>query len=262
MNNYVLTLYNSLVFLRNIIIPKYLLERTNPELLGIDDFMVEVSKTIKPTDRILDAGAGTCPYKKYFSHAHYESTDFKNIFVKDPTIKHNFICSIDNIPKPDNYYDVIINTQVLEHVEFPQKVMNEFYRILKPGGKLFLTAPQGWGVHGSPYHFYNFTNFGLKSLFINSGFKIVYIRPRGGIFWYLGDRIRTFPSYVFFQYLFKKKGQHLEFTPKIQALFIFPFFLILWPLCSFLTPLLLFYLDFLDSEKAFTLGYNCYCIKK
>jgi len=39
--------------------------------------------------------------------------------------------------------NAIINTQVLEHVEYPQKVLDEFYRILAPGGKLFLTAPQG-----------------------------------------------------------------------------------------------------------------------
>jgi len=63
---------------------------------------------------------------------------------------HNFICSLDNIPKPNNSYGVIINTQVLEHVAEPQKVITEFYRILKPKGKLFLTAPQGWGIHGEP----------------------------------------------------------------------------------------------------------------
>ncbi len=232
------------------LIPGFIRNRVDTEAFGIIKFMTFVAKKIRPSDKVLDAGAGSCPYKKYFSHAKYESTD---IFSKS---KHDFICSLDKIPKPDNFYDVIINTQVLEHVEYPQKVINEFYRILKPGGKLFLTAPQGWGLHEEPYHFFNFTKFGLESLFKNAGFEIIFIEPRGGIFWYLGYRIRTLPDYIFSQY-----KDSAELKSKSLAYMLFPFYLLAKPICEYLIPLSFFYLDRLDRKQGYTLGYACYCVR-
>ncbi len=245
----------------NKIIPSFIRIRTDAEEFGIVKFMEFVSKKIKSKDKILDAGAGSCPYKKYFSHAKYESTDFEDIFDKSSIDIHDFICTLDKIPKKDNTYDAVINTQVLEHVEFPQKVINEFYRILKPGGKLFLTAPQGWGIHGEPYHFFNFTKYGLKSLFKNAGFKVIFIKPRGGMFWYLGKRIKTMPSYIFFQYLTRKNKNTMKFCLQPFAIVLFPFYLISLPICYFLIPLLFFYLDKLDKKQDYTLGYACFCIK-
>lgn len=246
-------MYDVLASLIDRTIPHSVKIRTDAEMFGIVKFMEFASGKVKPTDRVLDAGAGSCPYKKYFSHAKYESTDFADVFDKSSKNKHNFICSLDSIPKPDNSYDIIINTQVLEHVEYPHKVINEFYRILKPGGKLFLTAPQGWGIHGAPYNFFNFTKYGLESLFKNAGFKIMFIKPRGGIFWYLGFRSKTLPSYIFYQYAFRKR-------PLLGFIFL-PFYLIVKPINEYLIPLIFFYLDGLDRAKDYTLGYACYCMK-
>ncbi len=154
------------------LIPDFIRKRADAETFGIIKFIEFAAKKVKQSDKVLDAGAGSHPYKKYFSHAKYESTDMS---CDSSDNKHDFICSLDKIPRPDSFYDVIINTQVLEHVEYPQKVINEFYRLLKPGGQLFLTAPQGWGLHEEPYHFFNFTKYGLESLFKHAGFKVIFI---------------------------------------------------------------------------------------
>jgi len=247
-----------------IFIPKYIRKRLDAEEFGIGKFMEFASKEIKKSARVLDAGAGSLPYKDYFSHTVYESTDFENMFDSSYKDTHNFICSLDSIPRQEGEYDAIINTQVLEHVEFPQKVINEFYRVLKPGGKLFLTAPQGWGVHGAPYHFFNFTNYGLESLFKKAGFRIKFIRPRGGIFWYLGKRMSTLPGYIFSQYVLIKgtrQNNNTWFASKGMATLLFPLYLLALPVCKFLIPLSFFYLDRLDKIRNYTLGYSCYCIK-
>ncbi len=248
--------YRSATRVAEKIIPNFIKMRVDAEKYSIIKFMKFVSKEVKKSDKVLDAGAGSCPYKKYVSHANYESTDFEDIFKKKSKKLHNFLCSLEDIPKPNNSYDVVVNTQVLQHVEEPQKVINELYRILKPGGKLFLTAPQGWGIHAAPYHFFNFTNFGLKSLFEKAGFKIVFIKPRGGIFWYLGKRISSLPSYILFQYLPQKKVR-----ATLIFLILFPLYLILLPFWKFLIPLFFFYIDKLDKKQDYTLGYSCYCIK-
>ena len=229
----------------------------DPEHYSITEFMKFASKEVTETDKVLDAGAGPCPYKQYFIHAYYESTDFEDIFDKQSKRLHDFICSLDNIPKPNNSYDVIINTQVLEHVAEPQKVINEFYRILKPKGKLFLTAPQGWGIHGEPYHFFNFTRFGLQLLFKKAGFGAVFIKPRGGIFWYLAHRISILPSYLSSQYISKTDRT----WQNIGVLFLRLACLLSVPFCRFLVPLTFFYLDKLDKKQDYTLGYACYCTK-
>lgn len=250
-----------LVQIESFIIPGFILDKTNPEMFSIKQFIIFASKLVKSSDRVLDAGAGKQPYRDYFSHAIYESTDIEDSLDENENKLHTFICSLDDIPKSNNSYNIIINTQVLEHVEFPQKVINEFYRVLKPGGKLFLTAPQSAPIHEAPYNFYNFTSFGLASLFKNAGFKIVSIKPRGGFFWCLGDLIRILPLHIFYQYLFKKTKHSIEFKPRIGVIFLLPFFIILKPICSFIIPLVTFYMDRLDKEKIFTLGYSCYCVK-
>jgi len=122
----------------------------NPENYYLNKFMKYASKQVKSGSRVLDAGAGVCPYKRFFNNVVYESTDYIESKTNRP---HDFLCDLSNIPKKDNTYDAIINTQVLEHVENPQQVINEFYRILKQNGKLFVTVPQGGRVHGEPYHF-------------------------------------------------------------------------------------------------------------
>ena len=48
----------------------------------------------------------------------------------------------ENLPYEKNYFDLIISYDVFEHVRDVEKVMEECFRILKPGGRLFLVFPQ------------------------------------------------------------------------------------------------------------------------
>src|SRR3989344_8661916 len=144
--------------------------RFNPRRYEIETFVANSAKKMSKGSKVLDAGAGPCPYKKMFSHCKYEATDFK-----DTHKLLDFICTLDNIPKQSNFYDAVLCTEVLEHVENPQVVVNEFQRILKKNGKLFITVPQGWMLHQEPYNFFYFTKYGLSSLLNKAGFKKITI---------------------------------------------------------------------------------------
>ena len=65
----------------------------------------------------------------------------------------DYVCDITDIPVSDDSFDVIICTEVLEHVPEPIKVIKEFSRILRKNGKMFITAPLGCGIHQEPYIF-------------------------------------------------------------------------------------------------------------
>jgi len=69
--------------LSNILIPAPVRSRLDAESYGISKFMEYASTEVKDGERVLDAGAGSRPYKKYFAHAKYESTDFVESYDKD-----------------------------------------------------------------------------------------------------------------------------------------------------------------------------------
>lgn len=107
--------------------------------------------------KTLDAGAGESPHKKLFSKHKYVAIDAACGNSNWDYGNLDIICNLDKIPIANDEFDGIICTLVLEHVCQPQSVLNEFYRILKPGGLIYLSAPQGWGIHQAPHDYFRFT---------------------------------------------------------------------------------------------------------
>jgi SAM-dependent methyltransferase len=74
---------------------------------------------------------------------------------------------IAKTPFGDAAIDYVILDTVLEHVPEPGKVIEELYRILKPGGKAVCITPFIFPYHGYPKHYSNFSKDGLEFLFQN-----------------------------------------------------------------------------------------------
>jgi SAM-dependent methyltransferase len=122
-------------------------------------WVIEKAKTISAGSKVLDVGAGTCPYKYLFNHCDYKTHDFKKyegvkLNGEQDYGKIDYVSDIVNIPIEDNSFDVVLCTEVLEHVPEPIKALEEMSRLLKPGGRLLITAPLGSGLHQLPYHYY------------------------------------------------------------------------------------------------------------
>lgn len=64
-------------------------------------------------------------------------------------------------------YEVILCTGLLEHVPDPQRLIDEFRRILKPGGKLIISASAAFSIHEGPHDYFHFTPFSFRLLFSN-----------------------------------------------------------------------------------------------
>lgn len=62
-------------------------------------------------------------------------------------------------------YEVIFCTGLLEHIPDPQRIVDDFNRILKPGGELIVSASAVFSFHEGPNNFYHFTPYGFQLLF-------------------------------------------------------------------------------------------------
>lgn len=148
-------------------------------------WIAEQAQLIPEGSKILDAGAGSCPYRDFFSHCEYKTQDF--VSLSDEQLSGgqygqiDYVCDIISIPVPDASFDVILCSEVLEHLPEPIKVISEFARILKSGGKIIITAPLGSGIHQQPYHFYGgYTPFWYEKFLAEAGFENILIEGNEG----------------------------------------------------------------------------------
>ncbi len=87
-----------------------------------------------------------------------------------------------DIPVEDEYFDTVLCTAVLQHLEEPDKAIKETNRVLRKGGYAIYTVPLFCHLHEEPRDFYRYTKCGLKYLFEKNGFEIVELKPLSG-FW-------------------------------------------------------------------------------
>jgi SAM-dependent methyltransferase len=151
---------------------------------AVREFVERTAASLRPGSRILDAGAGQCTYKPYFKHCDYVAVD---IGVGDSTWDYShldIVAPLDNLPIPDASFDAILCTEVLEHLDKPEDSLRELCRVLRPEGRLFLSVPFFHHEHQTPFDFFRYTSYGLKSLLQRTGFRpdTIMIKPVGGIF--------------------------------------------------------------------------------
>lgn len=77
-----------------------------------------------------------------------------------------------NLPFPDSSFDAVVCLEVLEHVPAPQRVMNEIARVLRPGGRLWLSMPFIYPLHDAPYDFQRYTVPGLRRDLRQAGLEL------------------------------------------------------------------------------------------
>ncbi|WP_176454762.1 class I SAM-dependent methyltransferase [Tardiphaga sp. OK246] len=162
-----------------------------------DDWVADRAATVAPGSRILDVGAGTGPYKNLFAHCVYKSHDFaayEGYKGDEGTYAEiDYVSDITAIEVDDNSFDAILCTEVLEHVPRPIEALAEMARILRPRGRLFITAPLGSGLHQQPYHFYGgYTPHWYRKFLADFACDVVSIEPNHGYFAHLAQECARF----------------------------------------------------------------------
>ena len=113
-----------------------------------------------PAD-ILDVGCGDMPYYPLFASVarEYEGTDV------EPGPHVRYVCPVEELVVPDASFDLVLCTQVLEHVRDPAVALGEIARVLRPGGYAFVSTHGVWPFHPYPGDFWRWTQQGLEALF-------------------------------------------------------------------------------------------------
>jgi SAM-dependent methyltransferase len=230
-------------------IPQWIKRRVETDIYLIYDFIEKAAQETPPSALVLDAGAGEGRFKDNFSQQNYVGCDLAVGDVDWDYSRLDVINNLSRLPFADNLFDVVICAQVLEHVAEPQQVINEMGRVLKPNGRLYLTAPQSWCQHQKPYDFFRYTSYGLNFLFENARLQSESIQPMGGYFWFLSFQLQNINFW-----LFPRSMRRRKWTWPIRVIFGVIFQLI--------TPLFLYYLDPLDKQKDETFGHLCVAIKE
>ena len=216
----------------------------DPEYRGIAEFMDYAREQIETGALVLDVGCGQGPYRSWFAHTRYVGTDC----VGGGEVA--FLSQAETLPMKTGAVDAVILTQVLAYTKEPAAVLEEINRVLRRGGRIFLTDAQEWGLHRDPPDYYRFTQFGLEYLLERAGFKVIFIRARGGYFWYLAKRLSRLPG-ALFPATVRPVWRILAFLPRA----------VLARIVGLLLPPLCILLDRLDHERDYTLGYACYAVK-
>lgn len=163
-----------------------------------DKWVAEKAATVPVEAKVLDAGAGQCQYKPLFAHTKYHAQDFAQYEGTEhgplrETWNYatlDYVCDITQIPVDDGSFDAVLCTEVLEHVSDPISALRELCRVTGAGGRLFLSAPLGSGIHQEPYHFFGgFSPYFYQKYLAEFGFEVVEIKPLGGLLRHVAQEV-------------------------------------------------------------------------
>lgn len=158
--------------------------------------------TVPPGQRLLDAG--DLRNKQFCGHLDCVSQGFCQYEGKGDGIalqtgqldtrRIDLVSDITSIPAADHSFDVVVYTEVLEHVPDPVAALREFTRLLRPGGCLIITAPFCSLTHFAPFHFAS----GLSRYWYERHLQALsctleQIKPNGGWFDYMAQELWRLP---------------------------------------------------------------------
>jgi SAM-dependent methyltransferase len=125
--------------------------------------------------RVLDVGCGDKPYRTWFG----EVSEYVGLDVAPGPEVDVAINQGERWPLPNRYYDVLLSTQVIEHVDDLDFALEQMARVIKTGGVIILSFPFLFNLHGAPDDYRRFTHYGATKLL--PGYEILHLEPQGGI---------------------------------------------------------------------------------
>jgi len=126
---------------------------------------------------VLDYGCADSPYRADLPEKiNYVGADLPGNLQADIGLRAN-----GSVPLDDNSVDLVLSTQVLEHVDDPDLYLSESFRVLRPGGSLVLSTHGIMYYHRDPEDHWRWTRTGLERIVTRQGFEVTQMRGLMGL---------------------------------------------------------------------------------
>ena len=146
-------------------------ERSYVVLRGLREAMGELAADLDLGAglRLVDYGCGEMPYRTLFEPrvSRYLGLDLEDNPAADGVLRPD-----GGLPLGDGEVDLVLSTQVLEHVDEPAFYLSEARRVLTEGGRLVLSTHGLWWYHPHPQDLWRWTSDGLRREVERAGFSL------------------------------------------------------------------------------------------
>jgi Methylase involved in ubiquinone/menaquinone biosynthesis len=139
--------------------------------------------------KLLDVGSGTMPFRSSVIDL---VDEYRSLDIERRVPEVDIVADVRDMDSVNSdTFDVLLCSQVLEHISEPDKAIKEMARVLRPGGRLVLTVPFLGRLHEEPFDYFRFTKYGLESLLDAAGLQVKQILPTGSLLCFLGHQVST-----------------------------------------------------------------------
>lgn len=171
---------------KNLTVPDCIITRLEEIVSGFSAY--------RKNNRLLDIGFGAAVLLQAAVRAGWIA---EGIEISRPAVQHarrlGLAVSYGEIVEaryPDACFDIVVGSEMLEHLRNPQKVVREIARVLRPGGLFWATTPHGrglsfyllglkWSAAAPPEHLQLFSLRGVKTLLASAGFPRIEVSAHG-----------------------------------------------------------------------------------
>ena len=145
--------------------------------------------------KVLDIGGRKGIYRGTFRppFERVETWEYVNI---NPDANPDYLASADALPLPDESIDTVLFSEVLEHLPYPERALNEAARVLKSGGHCYLMTPFLFPLHGDPGDYQRWLPDKYRLVLAEAGFHNIALEPMGGLFSVLYDLAMISTTYA------------------------------------------------------------------
>lgn len=164
---------------------------TDVQLLGIVRSLRAFLAEYEPIGgSILDLGCGEQPFRRMFSDAaQYVGLDIPSGFGMSHSHHNLLLFDGSKIPIRSASIDLVLATEILEHVNDVQRLLSEVMRVLRPGGRVFLTTPWSARIHYEPFDFRRVSPHGMAQYATETGLRLEHVESRGGLAAVISNKI-------------------------------------------------------------------------